>query len=160
MNLESLKKQLIQDEGYKAEVYLDSLGKPTFGIGHLLTRQDVEWFAYNNLKKGGVLTVSPERIDKVFKEDVNNACFYCKKIFSDFDSMEDELQEIIVNMMFNLGPNGFKSLTSFVDAIKNKNYKLAAKRMRTFKWYVQVKSRAKRLADRMDKFADNKLCSL
>lgn len=150
MNLDNLKKQLIEDEGCKYQVYLDSMGFPTFGIGHLLTKDDIEYQPYHALTKGGILKISPERVNQIFAQDVRNACTDCKKLFPAFDSMCDELQEILANMMFNLGYEGLKGLTSFVAAVNNKDYKLAAQRMKTFKWYRDVKARAVRLTSRME----------
>ena len=40
MDLEKLRKQLEIDEGVKYEIYLDHLGYPTFGIGHLVIPSD------------------------------------------------------------------------------------------------------------------------
>ena len=42
MNLDTLRKQLEIDEGIKHDIYLDHLGLPTFGIGHLITNADPE----------------------------------------------------------------------------------------------------------------------
>jgi len=42
MNIEILKKELIEDEGSKYEIYLDHLGYKTFGIGHLCKATDPE----------------------------------------------------------------------------------------------------------------------
>ena len=38
MNREQVQKQLAIDEGVVNEVYLDHLGYPTFGIGHLILK--------------------------------------------------------------------------------------------------------------------------
>ena len=35
MNIDKLREELKIDEGCKYEIYLDHLGLPTFGIGHL-----------------------------------------------------------------------------------------------------------------------------
>ena len=43
MNIEKLRKELEIDEGVKYEIYLDHLGLPTFGIGHLVTKSDPEF---------------------------------------------------------------------------------------------------------------------
>lgn len=45
----AFKKHLASREGYKTTVYLDSLGKPTVGVGHLVTAAD-------NLKVGDKVT--------------------------------------------------------------------------------------------------------
>ena len=42
MNLEKLREELEIDEGCKYEIYLDHLGYPTFGIGHLIIDDDPE----------------------------------------------------------------------------------------------------------------------
>ena len=42
MNIDELRKQLEIDEGVVHEIYLDHLGLPTFGIGHLITDSDQE----------------------------------------------------------------------------------------------------------------------
>ena len=41
--LNELRQELAEDEGCKYEIYLDHLGLPTFGIGHLVTKEDKEY---------------------------------------------------------------------------------------------------------------------
>ena len=43
MNIEKLQKELEIDEGCKYEIYLDHLGYPTFGVGHLVLESDPEY---------------------------------------------------------------------------------------------------------------------
>ena len=43
MNIDKLREEITYDEGVKYEVYLDHLGLPTFGIGHLVTKNDEEY---------------------------------------------------------------------------------------------------------------------
>ena len=43
MDIEKLRKQLEIEEGVVHEIYLDHLGYPTFGIGHLITDNDPEY---------------------------------------------------------------------------------------------------------------------
>ena len=43
MDIEKLREQLEIDEGVVHEIYLDHLGYPTFGIGHLVTDEDPEY---------------------------------------------------------------------------------------------------------------------
>ena len=42
MNIEQLREEIAVDEGVKYEIYLDHLGLPTFGIGHLVIDSDPE----------------------------------------------------------------------------------------------------------------------
>ena len=43
MNINELRKEIEYDEGSVNEIYLDHLGLPTFGIGHLVREQDPEY---------------------------------------------------------------------------------------------------------------------
>ena len=43
MNIDKLREEITYDEGVKYEVYLDHLGLPTFGIGHLIIEGDPEY---------------------------------------------------------------------------------------------------------------------
>jgi len=159
MNIEKLKKQLEIDEGRKNYIYLDTEGNPTYGVGHLLTKYDVEWQPYHALAKGGKLFVSEEKIDKVLESDIGTAISCCCEIFDDFPDFDEEIKQILVNMMFNMGYGRFLGFKNFIAAIESKNYKLAAKEMKDSKWYKQTKDRAKRLVARMDKFANDFLCN-
>ena len=42
MNIDQLREEIAEDEGVKYEIYLDHLGLPTFGIGHLVRDDDPE----------------------------------------------------------------------------------------------------------------------
>ena len=42
MNKDKLREEIAEDEGCKYEIYLDHLGLPTCGIGHLITETDKE----------------------------------------------------------------------------------------------------------------------
>jgi len=75
MNIDKLKDQLKIDEGVKYEIYNDHLGYPTFGIGHLITASDPEY----GMPVGTL--VSEERVNEVFKLDVENLLAKQKKCF-------------------------------------------------------------------------------
>ena len=66
MNIEQLRKALERDEGVKYEVYLDHLGYPTFGIGHLITDDDPECGASVGTK------VDSDRVQEAFETDVES----------------------------------------------------------------------------------------
>jgi len=167
MNLERLKKQLIIDEGCRLQVYVDSLGFPTVGIGHLLTKKDPELMQWQlNIKENpkSILSISEARCNELFKNDVEIVVKSCKKIWSNFDKFLDDIQEICANMIFNLGETKMiKLFPSFVKAIAASDYKRAALEMKfnnglkpelgNCDWYLQTKDRAKRLVARMETIA-------
>jgi GH24 family phage-related lysozyme (muramidase) len=79
MDLDRLREELKIDEGCKYEVYLDHLGLPTFGIGHLIRQDDPEYMM-------GIGTPIDEiRVNEVFEQDINVTIGECKKLFDDLD---------------------------------------------------------------------------
>ena len=143
MNLEKLRKQLEIDEGIKYEIYKDHLGYPTFGIGHLVTDKDPEFG-----KEIGT-PVSKERVYEVFEQDVQIIINECDELYPDFDNLPEEVQQIIANMMFNLGRPRLSKFKGMKKGIDEKNWNAAADEMVDSRWYRQVGARAERLVERM-----------
>ena len=143
MNIDKLRKQLEVDEGVVHEIYLDHLGYPTFGIGHLVRDTDPE--------AGAALgtPVSEDRVIEAFNKDVESVLNDCTILYGDFSKLPEEAQLIIANMMFNLGRprlSKFKGMKAGVDA---KDWNKAADEMVDSAWYRQVPNRAGRLVERM-----------
>jgi len=143
MNLDQLRKELEVDEGCVYEVYLDHLGYPTFGIGHLVREDDPEHGAEVGTE------VSQERVQEVFDQDIQTVVKDCRKLYDDFDDLPEEVQLIVANMMFNLGYprlSAFRGMKAGVDA---QDWQRAADEMVDSRWYDQVTNRADRLVQRM-----------
>ena len=143
MDIEKLREQLEIDEGVVHEIYLDHLGYPTFGIGHLVTDTDPEYGANVGTK------VDEARCIEAFDKDVETVIADCHILYPDFDDLPEEVQQIVANMMFNMGRprlSKFKGMKRGVDA---KDWNRAADEMVDSRWYVQVGKRAERLVERM-----------
>ena len=143
MDRDRLREELAADEGCKYEIYLDHLGLPTFGIGHLVKECDPE----HGQPVG--TPVSEERVRRAFNLDVIVTLEDCDRLYSDFDELPEECQLIIANMMFNLGYprlSKFKNMKAAVDA---RDWNKAADEMVDSRWHDQVPNRAKRLVGRM-----------
>ena len=143
MDIEKLREQLEIDEGVVHEIYLDHLGYPTFGIGHLVTDTDPEYGANVGTK------VDDARCIEAFNQDGETVIKDCKILYSDFDDLPEEVQQIVANMMFNMGRprlSKFKGMKRGVDA---KDWNAAADEMVDSAWYRQVTNRANRLVERM-----------
>ena len=143
MDIYQLRKELERDEGVVHKVYLDHLGWPTFGIGHLIMADDPEY----GFDLG--TPISEDRVIEVFESDIGTVLFDCKILYSDFNSLPEEVQLIIANMMFNMGRprlSKFKGMKRGVDA---RDWNAAADEMVDSRWYRQVPNRAKRLVERM-----------
>lgn len=146
--LNELRQELAEDEGCKYEIYLDHLGLPTFGIGHLITKEDKEYG-----KEVGTV-IEQERVQQVFNLDMAVTIDDCMTLYSDFAELPDECQKIIANMMFNMGRprlSKFKGMKAGVDA---RDWNEAADQMVDSRWYTQVPNRARRLVARMRALAD------
>ncbi len=143
MNIDTLRKELEIDEGVKHEIYLDHLGLPTFGIGHLITKSDEEY------GEDVGTPVSDDRVKECFESDVKQVIKDCQILYDDFNDLPEEAQLIIANMMFNMGRprlSKFKGMKRGVDA---RDWNQAADEMVDSRWYKQVTNRANRLVERM-----------
>ena len=143
MDLEKLRKQLEIDEGVKYEIYLDHLGYPTFGIGHLVIPSDIEY------REDVGTRVSEERVRECFDKDVESVLRDCKLLYKDFDELPEEVQQIVANMMFNMGYTRLSKFRGMKKGVDAKDWNKAADEMVDSRWYKQVTNRANRLVERM-----------
>ena len=143
MNVEQLREQLKIDEGCVYKIYTDHLGYPTFGIGHLIIESDPE----NGQAVG--TPVSKDRVDAAFDGDVEVVLSECKVLYPDFEDLPEEAQQIIANMMFNLGRPRLSKFVGMKRGVDEKDWNSAADEMVDSRWYRQVGARAERLVNRM-----------
>ena len=144
MDIQKLRDQLIIDEGVKYSTYLDHLSLKTCGIGHLCREDDPEY----DLPLGS--EVSEDRVTELFEQDIQTVIKDCKKVYEDWDDMDEECKQICANMMFNLGFPRYSKFRKMINNIINKNYKMAATELRDSRYYRQVTNRAERLAKRLE----------
>lgn len=130
--MKTLQEFLESREGKRYDVYLDSVGKPTVGIGHLVLKED-------NLKVGD--RVTEEQIAIWFYKDIqtakNKAIVQCQEL----DIHNEEILNIFISANYQLGD--FKKVfnTTF-DLIKNKKYAKAILNIAISKWMQQTPIRA------------------
>jgi lysozyme len=144
-NIERLKDQLEFDEGVVYEIYICPTGQPTFGVGHMIKSRDPEY----GLPVG--TAISHERVWEAFRDDVEVAIKDCEDIYNDFYSFPAEVQEVLINMCFNLGKAGLAGFKKMKQALEKGDWSEAAKEGRDSKWYRQVSRRAERLMSRLEK---------
>ena len=147
MNLEQLRMELEYDEGCEYQIYLDHLGLPTFGIGHLVTEDDEE----NGLEVG--TAVSEDRVREAFESDIEITVDECQRLYEDWIDFPDEVQLILANMMFNMGRPRLSQFKNMKAAVDERDWDRAADEMIDSKWYQQVTNRADRLVQRMRNIA-------
>lgn len=133
MNLARLYAQLEEDEGRRKKLYKCTAGKWTIGVGR-------------NLEDRGL---RDDEIDLMLKNDVAESTGECRRLFRMFDQLSPVRQEVLVNMMLNLGfarLSGFKRMHA---ALEEGNWAEAARQMLDSKWASDVGARADRLAKAM-----------
>ena len=143
MNLEQLREQLEIDEGVKYEVYNDHLGYATFGVGHLVLESDPEY--------GDPIgaPVSESRVIEAFEQDCENVLRDCDILYEDFGDLPEEAQQVIANMMFNMGRPRLSKFKGMKRGVDSRDWNAAADEMVDSAWYRQVTNRANRLVERI-----------
>ena len=143
MDLQVLREQLEIDEGVKYEVYNDHLGYATFGVGHLVLESDEE--------HGAALgtPVSESRVIEAFEQDCENVLRDCDILYEDFADLPEEAQQVIANMMFNMGRPRLSKFKGMKRGVDSRNWNEAADEMVDSAWYRQVTNRADRLVARI-----------
>ena len=131
-----LKQQLINDEGSVEHAYEDSEGYLTIGVGRLIDK-----------RKGGKL--SEDEIDYLLENDIDEKVNQVLREFAWYQDLNDVRQEVIVNMVFNLGLEGFKKFKMTIAAIAKHDFLAASQEMLKSRWAAQVGQRATRLSDAM-----------
>ena len=133
------------DEGIVNEIYKDHLGYATFGVGHLILESDPEY------GQPVGTDISPERVADAFDHDLDIAISECETLYgAAWFYLPEEVQEILVNMLFNMGRPRLTKFKKMNSAIEAGDWKTAAVEGRDSRWYNQVGARAERLMSRLE----------
>ena len=153
-NREDLIAQLAKHEGVVLEVYKDSLGFDTIGIGRNLEDRGIADLELAHMEK----TMSEIYKDGITKEE---AYFLADR---DVEIVERELlcshyvvkelnatrQRVLIDMAFNMGIPRLNKFVLMWRAIEESKFSDAALEMKDSRWATQVKSRADTLAYAME----------
>lgn len=131
MNL-ALVEQLKLHEGKRNLPYEDTEGHLTIGYGHNLD-----------------VPLSDKAIEQILLDDIATAESELDRIFPDWRDLSESRQNVLVDMMFNLGAPRYLSFVKFWAAMREEDYQTAAEEMVDSKWAIQVGTRAEVLADMM-----------
>ena len=143
--LKTIADQIKSDEGCRLDVYNDSLGFPTAGIGHLLPHD-------SPLKVGDKIT--QVQCDAYFQQDLAVAISGCRRLLSTFDALPDAAQAVLVNMCFNMGAGGLGEFHHFLAAVQNADWQEAVAEMQNSKWAKQLPARSGRLVSMIETIPD------
>ena len=124
------------------KVYLDSRGKPTVGVGHLLVGDEI-----NQYKVGDVV---PQEVREAwFAKDFTKALEAAKEqnqVLTDAGHKPIP-QDYLTSLNFQLGTSWYKDFKKAWAAFKLGDYKTAKTEMKDSAWYSQTKNRAEDFLD-------------
>ena len=122
------KKYIAENEGLKLKLYFCSEGIATIGYGR-------------NLVNTGI---SKEEARLMLENDIEKAIAVLYAVFTvdEINSWPQNVQVVMVDIIFTLGECGFKQFEEMITAIKNKNFRLAAKELLDSLYARQLPNRA------------------
>ena len=146
MNKEILKEQIKRHEGEVLEVYADSLGYLTLGVGHLIKEGDAE-----HGQSAGT-PVSQETVDIYYEMDFDKHVEETIHVFEskggeDFYALPEDIQHVLVNMTFNLGGTRFSKFNNMWKGVVSCDWEKVAVEMEDSKWFGQVGRRSVELQE-------------
>lgn len=135
---------LKRHEGFRANVYKDSLGLDTVGYGFLVSALKDDELLLNG---GKVEPMSEEvankilelKIDKLKKEVFFNLTWLYQK--------PEIIKDALMNMAYQMGVKGLLSFKNSLALIQASEYEKAADNMLQSKWAQQTPNRAKEITD-------------
>lgn len=127
---QTLREQLVRDEGLRLKVYNDSRGIPTIGIGRNLRDKGISQAEAELMLDNDILEYTAAVVARVP---------WCH-------TLDPVRFEVLVNMAFNLGIGGLLEFTKTLALLERQDYGEAAREMLRSKWAEQVGLRAERLA--------------
>lgn len=141
--LESTRKVLINDEGYRETPYLDTKGNYTIGVGYLIGKS----MADLKLTKPVIMFMLTEQVEICIKELI--------EIFGsdDFHSWTEARQVALVSMIYNLGKRKFLGFENMISAIRVEDWHDASDHALDSKWASDVDPRQREGQGRDDRIA-------
>jgi lysozyme len=141
---DELKARIRDHEGCVDTVYLDTLGKATIGIGHLVQPHERQRF-----KEG--IKISVDEIEDLFLIDLNRACAGAEQLISENyrgdKRLPQVIEHVIVEMVFQLGKTGVSKFKKMWKALSDGDKKQASLEMQDSRWHSQTPVRCEALAE-------------
>jgi len=126
VNIERLEQSLVDHEGVRLRPYKCTAGKTTIGVGR-------------NLDDVGI---TKSEAMMLLRSDILRATEGAMRVVPTFAQLTDARQEVLVEMVFNLGEKGFARFLKTLAYIRGYEWDRAAAEMLDSRWAEQVGQRA------------------
>ena len=134
MNLEKLEDQLFADEGLRLDIYKDSVGIWTIGVGR-------------NLEHVGLRSEAEAKF--LLRSDLVAIRAELERAIPWLSDLSEARQHVCMAMAFNLGVSGLMKFEKTLRHVANGNYAAASVEMLRSRWARQVGQRAVTLSEMM-----------
>jgi len=131
MNTERLRETITRHEGSRLNMYQDTLGIWTIGVGH-------------NIQEKGI---SPAVMELMLDEDIEEAIVELKRSVSFFSKMPEQVQEALVNLSFNMGIPRLMQFKKTLAYLRDGDFEAAADELLDSRYAEQVGRRADEVAE-------------
>ena len=153
-NRENFVNKLIAHEGLRLQVYQDTLGIDTIGIGRNLedrgiTDEELDWMdmpSMDAVYEHGISEADAMYLAQNDVQIVEEELLRAHPCVEDLDAVR---QLVVMDMAFNMGVPRLRKFKKMWNAIHENKFDVAAKEMLDSRWANQVKSRSTKLAHAM-----------
>lgn len=134
MNYEKLEDQLIAHEGMVLDIYKDTVGIWTIGVGR-------------NLEHVGLRSEAEAKF--LLRSDILAIQAELERAIPWLSDLDEVRQRVLLDMAFNMGVSGLMKFTKTLGLVANGKLSEAAQEMLLSKWANQVNQRAHTLSKMM-----------
>ena len=153
-NREDFVNKLIAHEGLRLQVYKDTLGIDTIGIGRNLedrgiTKKELDWMDIPSMDAVYEYGITEADAMYLAQNDVQIVEEELVRAHPCVEELDSVRQLVLMYMAFNMGVPRLRKFKKMWNAVHEKKFDIAAKEMLDSRWAVQVKSRSTKLAHAM-----------
>ena len=153
-NAENFVNKLIAHEGLRLQVYKDTLGIDTIGIGRNLedrgiTQEELDWMDIPSMDAVYEYGITEADAMYLAKNDVQIVEEELVRAHPCVEELDAVRQLVLMDMAFNMGVPRLRKFQKMWNAVHEKKFDIAAKEMLDSRWAIQVKSRSTKLAHAM-----------
>ena len=129
--MKNLLEKIKHHEGFVEHVYDDTLGIPTIGYG----------FAIKDL------ILDEDLAEEILIRKLEKLKRNANARFEWLEDMPVEVQEVVINMCYQLGVTGVSKFKKAISAMQERDWVTASEEMLDSKWAKQTPNRAKELSN-------------
>lgn len=132
------------DEGVRAEIYRDTMGHPSIGVGHNLDASP--------LPEGWTPPLTDSQINALLAHDIGGICTaldHNPAFAGWWRTTPERVQRVIIELGFNMGVGTLATFHQFIGFLRVGSYSAAAGDLLHTRWATQVGARAQRVAQRL-----------